>query len=245
MNLMGRVGGDSNPKFSGFDKEDSADNDDDPEVYMKMYEDVKSEIEKIDDNSDKVDAVSNRIVRAASSSDEKEVMKQLSKLMSDNTKTAESVKNQLQKLKLANDKASVNKAGSSLLQMRINEWNSTARKFQTATNKFQASLTRFNNELKSRQKRLITAVDQDLSKEQVDELANDPAKAQVYLEQAFQMQVGDAMMDRLAEIETRTQAMEKIYESLEELRLMWNDLHLLTNEQQELMDNIDNNVQKN
>jgi len=245
VNLMGRVGG----NFSDMDEEHSAESqngmgDDDPEESMKAYEHVKAEIQKIDENAARADNVIVLVTKAASSEKEKDAMKQLNKIIADNKKVVESVKSELKNLKLANDKAKVKKGGSSLAQIRENEWNSCSRKFQNASTKFQTALSRFNNELKSRQKRLLGAVDQNLSSEQIDELVNSPDKADAYLKEVFAMQVGDAMVDRLAEIEARTKGMQNIYESLEELRVMWNELNFLTSEQQEMIDSIDNNVQR-
>jgi len=177
-------------------------------------------------------------------SEENEAIKQLNKVISDNKSLVDGIKTKMKQLKFANDKERASMSGSSILQMKINEWNSCLRVFQQSSNKFQGSLTQLNNELKGRQKRLITAIDQDLSPEQVDTLVSDPQKAQEYIQQSFQMvDVGDAMMDRLAQIETRTQGMQNIYQSLEELRTMWDELSFLTSQQQEMIDNIDNNVQ--
>ncbi|ETO18843.1 syntaxin 3 [Reticulomyxa filosa] len=178
-------------------------------------------------------------------SEEQQALKQLTTVITENKKAAESAKTKLKKLKLANDKDNVTKSGSSVVQMKINEWNACARKFQQASNRFQSSLTQFNNELKGRQKRLIGAIDQDLSNEEIEKLVSDPNKAQAYIQESFQMvDVGDAMMDRLAEIESRTQGMRNIYDSLEELRAMWDELNFLTGQQQEMIDNIDYNVQQ-
>ncbi|ETO20248.1 hypothetical protein RFI_16967, partial [Reticulomyxa filosa] len=127
-----------------------------------------------------------------------------------------------------------------------------------SSNSFQSALSRFNNELKSRQKRHIGHIDKNLTEEEIDNLVSDPTRAETYIQQSFQLvDVGDvlfffffffflpfivAMMDRLVEIESRTQGMQKIYDSLEELRSMWHELHFLVSEQQEYLDSIENNV---
>ncbi|ETO26141.1 syntaxin 1A-like protein [Reticulomyxa filosa] len=56
--------------------------------------------------------------------------------------------------------------------------------------------------------------------------------------------INPAMLDRLNEIESRTQGMMKIYESLEELRTMWHELNFLISAQQEYLDSIENNVEQ-
>jgi len=218
---------------------------DDPATYMIAYQQLKTDIDKISDNTGKIDGVISQLMRATSNSEEKEVMGELTKLMADNTSLSQTVKQQLKDQKFANDKFAVDKPGSSVAQWRINQLNACTRKFQLASNNFQGALNRFNTELKNRQQRHIGLIDKKLSGEEIENLVSDPARAQMYIQQSFQLvDTGDAMMDRLAEIETRTEGMQKIYESLEELRTMWQELNFLINEQQEYLDSIENNVQQ-
>jgi len=216
---------------------------DDPETYMNVFQDMQNEIERIDDNVKEVDTITSRLVKATSNQEEKEVITQLNKLMAANSQIVQAVKAKLKQQKLANDKFVADKRGSSVAQWRINQLNSCTRKFQQVSNKFQGSLNRFNGELKKRQKRHIGHIDQKLSKEEIENLVSDPAKAQTFIAQSFQsVEIGDAMVDRLAEIESRTEGMQRIYESVEELRSMWQELNFLINEQQEYLDSIENNV---
>jgi len=203
-------------------------------------------MEKIDDNVSKVDNITVRLVKSTSNTDEKEGIEQLNKLMANNSKIVQSIKAKLKEQKVSNDKFCRDKPGSSVAQWRINQLNSCTRKFQQSSNKFQGALNRFNSELKNRQKRHIGHIAKEkISDEDMDNLVSDPAKAQAYIQQSFQMvDVGDAMMDRLAEIESRTEGMQRIYDSLEELRTMWQELNFLISEQQEYLDSIENNVQE-
>jgi len=143
-------------------------------------------------------------------------------------------------MKMENDKFCANKSGSSVAHWRINQLNNCFQRFQQTSNKFQLTLNRFNNELKKRQKRHIALIDNQLSQEQIEELVSDPAKAQKFMQQTFQL--GDAMLDRLAEIEERLEGMQKIFDSLQELQKMWDELNFLITDQQILLDNIENNV---
>ncbi|ETO33039.1 syntaxin 1B-like protein [Reticulomyxa filosa] len=220
-------------------------NDTKPNTYMDVFQDIKQEIEKIDDNCSKVDSITARLVKATSNADEKEVITQLNKLMAGNSKIVQLVKIKLKEQKLANDKFCLDKPGSSVAQWRINQLNSCTRRFQVSNIKQIPIVAQsFQLRIKKPQKRHIGHIAQDkISEEEIDNLVSDPAKAQTFIQQSFQIvDIGDAMVDRLAEIESRTEGMQKIYDSLEELRSMWHELNFLISEQQEYLDSIENNV---
>jgi len=174
-------------------------------------------------------------------------MKDLDNIMNKNTSLTKEIKRDLDNFKKENDKFARDNKGSSVAAWRQNQLNSVTRRFKSASVSFQNTLSDFNKNLRNKQTRQIRILDTDhkLKEEDIEDLANDPQRADEFIQQQFQMvDVGDEFLDRLADIEQRHEGMKKIEQSIRELHELFTELSILVNEQQERLDSITNNVEQ-
>ena len=84
-------------------------------------------------------------------------------------------------------------------------------------------------------------VNQDITDEQIEEIvdSNDPT---AFMQQA--LMIPDAMIERVADIETRHRGILNIEKGVKELQELWGQLAVLIDEQQEQLDYIENNVEQ-
>ena len=85
---------------------------------------------------------------------------------------------------------------------------------------FSQELNTFNSTLRDKQKRHIDILDDNkLSEQEKEEMVNDYDRAEAFIQEQFQMvEASDALIDRLAELESRHEGMMKIEKSIKELQ---------------------------
>jgi len=218
----------------------------DPDTYVAAYDRLKADIRQIEQNSIKIKKLSERYEINAQQDQNKVIMKELDDIMASNSRITRQIKTQLKEEKASNDEYSANNKGSSVAQWRVNQLNSCTRRFKEASLEFSQKLNKFNETLRSKQRRQIDVLDDNkLSEQDKEELINDYDKAEVFIQEQFQMhEASDALVDRLAELEDRHQGMLKIEKSIKELQEMWMELNVLVTEQQEMLDHISRNVEE-
>ena len=211
---------------------------------MGIYDTIKSNIDKIDENEQEIAQLRASYLESAQSREKQEIMERFDKIMSNNREITKSLQSQLKESKLENDKYSKEHIGSSVAQWRVNQLNSCTRRFKTSTNNYQRELKEFQKVLKETQKRQIGVVaPENMTEDDKNKLAENYDAADQFLKQQFNLtDVSDQMQDRLAELEARHNGMMQIEQGVKELQEMWNELHTLIIEQQEILDNIENNV---
>lgn len=173
-------------------------------------------------------------------------MKELDNIMSSNSTLTRKIKGQLTDAKEKNDTYGEKNKGSSVGQWRVNQLNTCTRRFKTASLEFSQELNTFNATLRDKQKRHIDILDDNkLSEQEKEEMVNDYDRAEAFIQEQFQMvEASDALIDRLAELESRHEGMLKIEKSIKELQEMWMELNVLVTEQQEMLDHISKNVEE-
>jgi len=145
--------------------------------------------------------------------------------------------------KAKNDTYSAKHKGSSTAQWRVNQLNTCTKRFKEASSEFSSKLNDFNKMLQQTQNRQLDIVsDKKLSSQEKEQLLENPGEAQRYLQQQLNLEISDAMMDRIVELEERYEGMLRIEQSIRELQELWQELYIMITEQQELLDNISYNV---
>jgi len=219
--------------------------DQDPESFMEEYEKIKSNIAKIEENAQRIQQLTNLCsVNNDHNSQFEKIMNKMDIIIVENKQILNNVKQSLQNAKKNNDNYSTSKECNEVqLHWRYIQLNSSINSFKEASNKFNSKVDGFNRMLQETQSRQLDIVtEKKLSQEEKNELLANPRHLQSYLQRTYDLQLGDKMLDRLNELENRYEGISRIEQSLRELHEMWEELHSLITEQQELLDNVSYNV---
>jgi len=219
------------------------DADEDPESYMSQYEQLKSDITTVERNAQNIQGLTNSYAANTDPSQFKDIMNELDSIIAANKTVSNKIKQSLQNEKTKNDAYSAKHKGSSTAQWRVNQLNSCTKRFKESSSEFSSKLNDFNKMLQQTQNRQLDIVsDKKLSPQDKEELLENPGQAQRYLQQQLNLEISDAMMDRIVELEERYEGMLRIEQSIRELQELWQELYIMITEQQELLDNISYNV---
>eukprot|EP01084_Bolivina_argentea_P280833 480341_1 len=199
----------------------------DPDSYMKAYDQLKADIRQIENNSRRIKKLSERYNSSTGKDENQAIMQELDEIMTANSRATRQIKQALKIEKEKNDTYTEANKGSSVGQWRVNQLNSCTRRFKTSSLDFSRELNAFNATLRDKQKRHIDILDDNkLTEQEKEDMVNDYDRAEAFIQEQFQMvETSDALMARLADLEDRHQGMMKIEKSIKELQEMWMELN--------------------
>jgi len=212
---------------------------------MGIYEPLKQEITKIEQNRKQIAKLNARYRASASPETDKIINNELEKIMNNNTQLVRTIKEEIQKenLRFQNQGKKLSSQTQNLQEQNL--LNAVTRKFKSACTDFETTLSHLVHNLRDKQIRQIKIMDTDhkLTNDDIEDLVDDPIRANDVIQKQFQLaEVGDSFLDALVTIEEKHEGMKKIEREIEQLRELFNELSTLVHEQQARIDSIQDHV---
>jgi len=213
----------------------------DPEIsaFLRPYEPIKVQMEKIRSNTDAIVGLNEREGKATDA-ERRGIMSELDVIMTQTTSIAKGIKQQLSVIKQQNEdyeKKNPNSAAKTRIRQGILETHT--RRFRQDMNEYNQMSFEFKQSLQTRTRRQLKILDADnkLSDEAIDKLVEEGSADQVIKK----LSGGDAT-DVLRDIELRHTEIQRLEQQVLEVYELFKDLALLVDTQQESLDIIEKRV---
>lgn len=216
------------------------------EAMRKFFEDVelvKKNIVVIKQAAKRIGDISQQVGLTTTSEREKELSNELGPLVSDTNIKAQLAKNFLQKLREETEQLS--KSGSTNPEVRIREnlANTLTRKFVDVMKDYQNVQQKFKTDIKKKVKRQVQIVKPDATSEEIDAvLKSGGGSGEVFKNAILKGDAADSIRNAFVTAADKYQDVLTLEASVNELHQMFLDFALLTEQQGDLLDQIENQV---
>lgn len=167
----------------------------------------------------------------------------MNKLMDETTKISQNIKKVLNNIKAADEEFKTTteaKKSRSQVEMRTNLYNSNAREFYDMMNEYSNCCKDARGDLKSRTRRRLHIVsNKQLDDKQIEDLLDDPEKADQVIKQAI---IGDNINQLMSDLTTRQDQMRDLERTMKEVFDLFKDLSVLIDIQGEHIEVISTHV---
>jgi t-SNARE complex subunit (syntaxin) len=221
--------------------------DNNPEMkeFFKDVELVKKLIMNIKEATKRLDDIKQQIVLTTTAEREKELSRELEPLIGENNKKASLAKQLLQKLREATEKMRTTSkpGGEADIRIRENLANTLTRKFVDVMKEYQTAQQKFKTEIKKKVKRQVQIVKPDATSDEIDAvLRSGGGSGQVFKNAILKGDASDSIRNAYATVKDKYQDVLTLESSVQELHQMFVDFALLTENQSELLDQIEHQV---
>jgi len=223
--------------------------DQNPEMqeFFKDVELVKRLIMNIKEATKRMEDIKQQIVLTTTAERERELSKELEPLISENNKKASVAKQLLQKLRENTERmrksTSSKPGGEADIRIRENLANTLTRKFVDVMKEYQTTQQRFKTEIKKKVKRQVQIVKPDATSEEIDAvLKSGGGSGAVFKNAILKGDANDSIRNAYATVKDKYQDVLTLEASVAELHQMFVDFALLTENQSDLLDQIEHQV---
>jgi len=213
--------------------------------FFKDVELVKRNILAIKDATKKMEDIKQQIVLSTTTEREKELSEELGPLIKDNNAKATLAKQLLQKLRENTERMkSASKPGAEAdVRIRENLANTLTRKFVDVMKEYQNTQQKFKTEIKKKVKRHFKIVKPDATSEEIDAVLNTGGgSGEVFKNAILQGDASDSVRNAYMNVQDKYQDVLALEASMQELADMFRDFAMLTEQQGELLDQIEYQV---
>eukprot|EP00535_Pseudo-nitzschia_heimii_P003425 CAMPEP_0197184596 /NCGR_PEP_ID=MMETSP1423-20130617/10170_1 /TAXON_ID=476441 /ORGANISM="Pseudo-nitzschia heimii, Strain UNC1101" /LENGTH=309 /DNA_ID=CAMNT_0042635447 /DNA_START=62 /DNA_END=987 /DNA_ORIENTATION=- len=238
---------DSGKKKGGGDIEMQQQKDDDNKYmtdFFKHVEDINADIKAVSQAAKDIAVINEKSMRATTTAEEKSLSKKLSPLISTTNKRAKNTKSLLGLLKQDTDQlSSEGKLNASDVRVRENMNTTLTKKFIDEMKTYQQAQQKYKTDIKNKVKRQVQVIKPDATDEEIDEvMKSDGGKDALYKQSILAGGVNDQVKTTYAKVAGKYQDVLTLEQSVAELHQMFLDFALLTEQQGEMLDQIDFNV---
>jgi len=211
-----------------------------------FFEDVdliKSDIACIRNATKQIEKIDEEAMMATTSDMEKELSQKLTPLVMDTNKKAKNAKTMLSQLKEENEKMKKEgKCKPSELRIRGNLCSTLTRKFIDEMKNYQKAQQTYKTDIKEKVSRQVQIVKPDATQEEIETvLKSENGRDQLYKEKIL-TGVADPIKNAYANVADKYQDVLTLEASVAELHQMFLDFALLTEQQGEMLDQIEYQV---
>lgn len=207
--------------------------------YEEIFNAMKAALDVVERNTEQIETLRKKAAVETGQLEHKKIVTNVQTIMKETNGKIRIVNSNLKRLKERSDKDLGNNDASIAHMMLSNRLNSTSIAVGKIVAKFNDTTERFQTSLHGKFARQARIIKADITEEEIDMIMSSPNPGQC-LQQL--MEVPDAMVDRLVEIEERHEGILNIQNGVKEIQEMWQDLSLLVDAQAELMDQVEKNV---
>merc|ERR1719232_179626 len=217
---------------------------DDMEFFFGQIEDIKNDIKMIEERTNSIHELNIEANLATTTSQEEECSKRLRPLVDASNMSAKLVKKRLemmtQETKRLND---IGELKPSDIRIRENLCRTLTMKFIDVMKAYQSAQQKYRSDMKEKVKRQILIVKPDATDEEVDEvMKSEGGREALMKEQILAGGINDSIKTTYEHVKGKYEDVKQIEESIKELHQMFMDFALLTQQQGELLDQIEFNV---
>jgi len=213
----------------------------DPEIstFLRPYEPIKADMEKIRSNTDAIQRLNERESKATDA-ERRVIMAELDGIMAQTTAAAKRVKQALSEIKRQDDEYVRRNPSSAKNRIRTGFFETHTRRFRQDMNEYNQVSFEFKQSLQARTKRQLKILDSDnsLSDEAIEKIVEEGQAQQVFKK----LSGGEGVQDVLRDIELRHEEILRLEKQVLEVYELFKDLSLLVETQQESLDIIEKRV---
>lgn len=214
------------------------------EHFFREMDNIKTEINVLGQATRAIREIHEKAMSATTNEEEDALSKQLRPVIEATNNRAKRTKTLLGLLKQETDKLREEGAlNASDLRVRENLNTTITRKFVDEMKVYQAAQQDYKNALKTKAKRQIVAVKPDATDDEVDQVMRSEGGREALMKQAvLSNSVNDQIQTTYAKVAGKYQDVLTLEQSVAELHQMFLDFALLTEQQGELLDQIEYQV---
>lgn len=212
--------------------------------FFRDVESIKASIDSIQKATKRIGEINEETILSTSESKEKQLSQEVRPLIDETNKVAKKTKTLLSVLKEENKKLDKEKKiKNSDMRVRENLCNTLTRKFIDEMKLYQSAQQKFKTDIKKKAERQILNVKEDATPEEIDEIMRSEAGREgLFQQQILAGGVNDSIKQAFTKVSTKYQDVVLLEQSVAELHQMFLDFALLTEQQGELIDQIEYNV---
>jgi len=220
---------------------------DDTKLMCQFFNDIdtiKEDIKTIKSSTKRIGEINEEAILATESETEAKLSRQLDSIIKHSNKSAKAAKNKLASIeKKTTELKSKNIFSPSDMRVRENLYNTLTRKFIHEMKEYQNAQQKYKADIKKKAKRQIRIIKPDATEDEVENIMNSEGdRDTLYREAILSSGVNDSIKTAYQTIADKYQDVRTLEQSLAELNKMFFDFALLTEEQGELLDQIEFNV---
>lgn len=216
------------------------------DAFFNDVEGIKSSIESISTATRRVGEINEKAILATTDAQETDLSNQMRPLISDTNKMAKNTKNTLAVLKEENVKFKADgTVKDSDMRIRENLCNTLTRKFIDEMKLYQEAQQKYKADLKAKGERQVKSLKPDATPEEVDMLMkNEGGREELYRQTILAGGINESIKQTYANVAGKYKDVLVLEQSVAELHQMFLDFALLTEQQGELIDQIEHNVKE-
>ena len=200
---------------------------------------VKKHVNVIKNVTKRIGEIQQQVVLATTNDKEAELSAELKPLVEETNKKANIAKQILQKLREDTERMKGNTAQQSEVRIRENLVSTLTRKVVDVMKEYQSVQTKYKTEIKKKVKRQVQIVKADASSEEIDAILRSGGADQVFKDAILKGEAADSVKNMYMHVADKYQDVLTIEASVAELHQMFIDFALLTEQQGELLDQIE------
>ncbi|CAJ1953448.1 unnamed protein product [Cylindrotheca closterium] len=214
--------------------------------FFREVDNIKADIEAVAEAAKTIDKINEEAMRATTTAEENKLSKQLKPLIDSTNNRARRTKTLLGLLKEESEKLEKEeKLNASDLRVRKNMTTTLTRKFVDEMKLYQQAQQQYKTDIKKKVKRQVQVVKPDATDEDVDRvMKSEGGKDALYKEKILAGSVNDQIKTTYAKVAGKYQDVLTLEQSVAELHQMFLDFALLTEQQGELLDQIEFQVKQ-
>jgi len=212
--------------------------------FFKHVEAINADIKAVSQASKDIAVINEKSMRATTTAEEKSLSKKLGPLISSTNKRAKSTKSLLGLLKEDTDQLNAEgKLNASDVRVRENMNTTLTKKFIDEMKAYQQAQQKYKTDIKNKVKRQVQVIKPDATDEEIDEvMKSEGGKDALYKQSILAGGVNDQIKTTYAKVAGKYQDVLTLEQSVAELHQMFLDFALLTEQQGEMLDQIEFNV---
>mmetsp|Transcript_10841 Transcript_10841/g.25859 ORF Transcript_10841/g.25859 Transcript_10841/m.25859 type:complete len:308 (-) Transcript_10841:256-1179(-) len=216
------------------------------EDFFREVDTIKSDIDAVSKAAKEIGKINEQSMRATTTSEEQKLSKMLKPLIDATNKRAKRTKNLLGLLKQETDQLKEQgKLNASDIRVRENMNTTLTKKFVDEMKAYQQSQQQYKTDIKKKVKRQVQVVKPDATDEEVDAvMKSEGGRDALYKERILAGGVNDSIKTTYAKVAGKYQDVLTLEQSVAELHQMFLDFALLTEQQGELLDQIEFQVKQ-
>jgi len=212
--------------------------------FFQYVDSIKADIEEIERVTKRIGEINEETNFSTSEAREKELASEVRPLINSTNIRAKKTKDLLSFLKDENEKYEREKTvNASDMRVRENLCNTLTRKFIDEMKLYQSSQQKYKADMKKKAERQILSMKEDATPEEVEEIMrSEGGRDQLFQQKILAGGVNDQIKQTYTHVATKYQDVLALEQSVAELQQMFLDFALLTEQQGELIDQIEYNV---
>jgi t-SNARE complex subunit (syntaxin) len=216
------------------------------EDFFREVDSIKADIDAVAQASKDIAKINEQSMRATTTSEEQKLSKQLKPLIDNTNKRAKRTKNLLGLLKEETDQLKAQgKLNASDIRVRENMNTTLTKKFVDEMKIYQQAQQQYKTDIKKKVKWQLQVVKPDATDEEVDAvMKSEGGRDALYKQSILAGGVNDQIKTTYAKVAGKYQDVLTLEQSVAELHQMFLDFALLTEQQGELLDQIEFQVKQ-